>query len=77
MHLFKIIFRVVCGNYSVGVGNFFNWIRRQIIKTNTYVSEKPKLSKENLLHIFQQLSVKYPTINLNDNAIRDLILLFR
>jgi hypothetical protein len=57
-----------------GVGNFFNWIRRQIIKTNTYVSEKPKLSKENLLHIFHQLSVKYPTINLNDNGIRDLIL---
>ena len=57
-----------------GVGNFFNWIRRQIIKTNTYVSEKPNLSKENLLHIFQQLSVKYPTINLNDNGIRDLIL---
>jgi hypothetical protein len=57
-----------------GVGNFFNWIFRKIIKTNTYVSEKPKLSKENLLHIFQQLSVKYPTINLNDNGIRDLIL---
>jgi hypothetical protein len=57
-----------------GVGNFFNWIFRKIIKTNTYVSEKPKLSKENLLHIFQQLSVKYPTINLNDNGVRDLIL---
>ena len=57
-----------------GVGNFFNWIFRKIIKTNTYVSEKPKLSKENLLYIFQQLSVKYPTINLNDNGIRDLIL---
>jgi hypothetical protein len=58
-----------------GVSNVFNWMLRQLMETNTFPkSETPPLHKDDLLHIFQTLKEKYPTIHLQDAGIRELIL---
>lgn len=58
-----------------GVSNVYNWMLRQLMETNTFPkSENPPLTKEDLLHIFQTLREKYPTIHLQDAGIRELIL---
>ncbi len=58
-----------------GVSNFFNWMLQRMLETKTFPnSENPPITKENLLHIFQTLREKYPTIHLHDTGIRELIL---
>lgn len=58
-----------------GVSNVFNWMSRQLMETNIFPkSENPPLTKDDLLHIFQTLREKYPTIHLQDAGIRELIL---
>jgi hypothetical protein len=57
-----------------GVNNFMNWLISQIGRKSFLESDKPNITKDILLYILKNLNSKYPTINMGDSYIKDLVL---